>query len=312
MDHSEIKLHTNRIISGKIYYDGQAFSLPSIDYEAEQLYSDYFTEAVYSGVLTNDELYHLSPGSKEDIDVAIEKKSKEIKDAKLDLFRNRNSNEVHFFRNKLGQLDSELDEILKAKNIFYQYSAEYVASYIRDLSLLFKCNRNPIKAHAAYLRHQINEGLIRSVARSSYFFELFNTGGLRYFPKLMTDEQKSLVGWFKKYKNIYSHHEKPEDWVIEDDDMLDGWLISIQKEDKKPEIPVKGQEVFIFAKPQRTWDEHKKMWVPGVSDIYDQNGIEGKVIIKGRQNKIKKENSINQFDLPDVKKDFAGMIVRGE
>lgn len=301
MDYSEIKLHTNRIISGKIYYDGRLYSLPTVDYESERLYSEYFTEAVYSGILTNDELYHLSPNSDPDIDVAIEKKSKEIRDAKLDLFRNRNSNEVHFFRRNVERLDLEFNEMLKEKNIFYQYSAEYIASYIRDLTALSKNNSNPIKAHSAYLRHQIDEPMIRKVARSGYFFEIFNSGGFRQFPKIMTDEQKSLIGWFKKYKNIYSHHEKPEDWVIDDDDVLDGWLISIQKEEKKPQPQVKGQEVYLFSK---TPEDAKR--------IYDSNGIEGKVIIKGRQNKIRKSEQINQFDLPDVKKDFAGMVVKGE
>lgn len=298
MDLNEIKLNLSRVISGKVFFEGQFYILPTIDYEAEIAFQEFYSQAIFSGAITNTELYSYSPNYKKDIDILVEKKSNELKDAKVDLYRNRKSSEVHIFRNRVSEVDSQLTELLRDRNIYYQYSAEYVAGYTRDIIALKKHNKDYAKAYFAINHMRLGDEEIREMARSGVFYELMNSHK-NIFPKLLTEEQISLINWYNKYLNAYKHSDKLEDWAIKDDDIFDGWMYQLATKEEMPPVLVKGQEVFLFAKsPEKA------------KQIYDSNDLESKIIIKGRQNKIDKVGEIAQFNLPDVRKQYSEMVVK--
>jgi len=80
----------------------------------------------------------------------------------------------------------------------------------------------------------------------------------------LTDEQQNLIAWSKMYDNIHEHPETPPKEVIEDNDMLDGWVILEQKKrekDQRERVGLKGQksgaqEVFI---PAETSEDAKRI-----------------------------------------------------
>lgn len=293
-----MKLNLSRVISGKVFFDGHFYKLPSIDYESEIMFQELYSEAIFSGALTNADLYSYSPNYKKDIDIIVEKKSNELRDAKVDLYRNRKSSEVHIFRNRVFDVDNQLTELLKDRNIYYQYSAEYIAGFTRDIAALKRHNKDYIKAYFAITNMRLDEEEIRELARSGIFYELMNSHK-DIFPKLLTEEQISLINWYNKYLNAYKHPDKLEDWAIKDDDIFDGWVYQLATKEELPPVLVKGQEVFLFANSPNM-----------AKQIYDSNDLESKIVIKGRQNKIDKVGEITQFNLPDVRKQYSEMVVK--
>jgi hypothetical protein len=82
----------------------------------------------------------------------------------------------------------------------------------------------------------------------------------------LTEEQKGLIAWSKLYDNLGEHSEPPPKEVIEDDDLLDGWIILEQKKREKARSEREGddkarkrggaQEVFI---PAETREDAKRI-----------------------------------------------------
>jgi hypothetical protein len=64
--------------------------------------------------------------------------------------------------------------------------------------------------------------------------------------RLDTDEQRALVNWSLLYDNVYQHPECPADAVVEDDDLLDGWLID-QRRDREAKATGGGGRVQLVG-----------------------------------------------------------------
>lgn len=105
------------------------------------------------------------------------------------------------------------------------------------------------------------------------------------------------------YDNIFENQEAPPDEVINNDDLLDGWLILRRKEsirDKKREELEKRMgntknagEVFIVAQGE---DDAK--------DIFDMNDDISKNIISRRIETVKKHGEISHDKLDDVRQEL--------
>jgi hypothetical protein len=122
-----------------------------------------------------------------------------------------------------------------------------------------------------------------------------------------TDEQRALINISKMYDSIYEHPECPDDKIIEDDDMLDGWML-FQKEkrekEKKQDSIVGGNnkmknagEIFLMAGSKQEVDE-----------IYALNSDETKVQLQNKQSYIQKVGSASEVDLPDVQMELNQKI----
>jgi hypothetical protein len=99
------------------------------------------------------------------------------------------------------------------------------------------------------------------------------------------------------YDSVYDHSDCPEDFVIDDDDMLDGWML-YQKEKIKRDKTKEGisslhknaQEVFIMGQSAEDFER--------ISDLNDNYS---KSIIDSRLNAVKRKGQLDELDLPDVK-----------
>lgn len=90
-------------------------------------------------------------------------------------------------------------------------------------------------AAVAYSQIRLTEAQLRKVARSDTwrgFYQCSSAEGKLFgiAPIFYTDEQRSLVGYTRLYHSISEHPDKPCAEAIDDDDVLDGWLIKQQEE----------------------------------------------------------------------------------
>jgi hypothetical protein len=87
-----------------------------------------------------------------------------------------------------------------------------------------------------------------------------------------TDEQKALAAWSSLYDGAYQHPECPPDAVLEDDDLMDGWMLCQRRKragggDAGPELGGKGGEIFV---PADTADDARRVY-----DLNDEKARQG-------------------------------------
>jgi hypothetical protein len=188
------------------------------------------------------------------------------------------------------------------------------------------------KAHEARENDIITQEQMRDIARSepwrSYWMvskqNLFGNPSLNLFGPTQSEAviipsshlnpyQRAMVGVCKMYDNAAQHPDCPDDEVLDEHDMFDGWMIfenrKREKEKKKKRIDEiadqKGDELFVFAETHEEGQE-----------IYDVNDDTEKMRLKGRFQQIKSsETPLDEADLLDVKIQLRNQMmeqVRGQ
>jgi hypothetical protein len=123
----------------------------------------------------------------------------------------------------------------------------------------------------------------------------------------LSDEQKTLISISNMYDRIYEHPESPGEDVINDDDILDGWMIyqknkaeKIKKQNNAQDLANKhknAKEIFVVADKD------------DVNSIIDLNSGISSSIIKQRQNMIKNSaDGVDEVNLPDVQMELLQKI----
>lgn len=117
--------------------------------------------------------------------------------------------------------------------------------------------------------------------------------GVRW--RTLNQEQVSLILYSKMYDNVYEHLETPSERVINDDDMLDGWmLINREKQERErltAELEAKNPklknatEVFLPAKNQEQIDS-----------INSMNSDVAKTKKAGREQVIRQKGNVKDGD----------------
>jgi hypothetical protein len=118
----------------------------------------------------------------------------------------------------------------------------------------------------------------------------------------LDDDKRALMTYTKMYDNIHENPDCPPQNVIDDDDMLDGWMIvqGREKKEKKKEkntdnivhnLSPKYQnanEIFIPVKTQEQRDK-----------VMGMNNLSGKMVQKQRQELLNKQPQVGAGKLPD-------------
>lgn len=325
-----------RISSGKLYfsYDDTCYILnyPSVDlrYEAEILYNSIIENDLYEEWMRKDSLapilnkLGLWNSAQDKLLSQIEKS---IENMKYDLYINRNDpkrvkstrkdlstykeslNELYVKKHYLDNLtledyaQSKKQEFLIRNTLHYKHSDSRVFSDKLD-SISYNDYNNIVNTINEYA---ITIEEYKKVARNETWKTIWNCGKDNVFGKPaidLTDEQRTLINLSVMYDRIYEHPEAPNETVLSDDDMLDGWMIyqKRQSEKQKQENDANSvsnrhgnaKEIFIVADR----DE--------VGDIMALNGAESQRIIKQREALIKNSNEdgVNVTSLPDVQMDL--------
>lgn len=339
MNDNDIDILIYRILSGETWfnYDGQDFVLknPSIEikYQASLLYNQILNEEKYQNWIREDnaESVMISLGIWEDkTNDIIKGLYKRLDDLKVNLFKAwMMPTKQKMIRKDIDHIKKQLNKILAVKQEFLGHTLEGYASSIKhefiicktlysDNKLVFDNNSSNNKSFVKFnsLNQEIShmaigiseyKELARHDAWKSYWTANKNHDVFNGPVCSWTDDQRMMFKISRMYDNIYEHPECPEEVVIADDDMLDGWMILQQREQTKAKKEKSldsttrnlrdASEIFLFPQSQEEF-----------SDIMSLNSDETKMEIKEKMAFIAKKGEAAEHEMPDVQRKLQQTI----
>lgn len=237
----------------------------------------------------------------------LERLSEQIDGAKLDLYQTYvGFGDINIKRKVIHQLNSRHNELWYKKTQFDRFTIDGIASYHKTCYLLccgshidyYTTSLNINKLYYEYISQTPNEVEIRKIVKNNEWRDYWRAIKLGYkiFGDVLTREQYSLLSWSQFYDNVYESSECPNDEVINDDDLLDGWCL-FQRKKRKEESKKKAgdkygnaNEVFI---PVATPEQAMK--------VHEMNDSRSRMIKKQRESLIVQKGSILEQELPDAK-----------
>ena len=289
MKDADRKFLVSKIISGIVFleYKNESFIInePTVKdkYIAETMYMKHLYDALENGILPEEEVIEELIGYgmwSEDEEKLLDVIPSQIEDIKVDLYKSyTNFRSSEIIRKALSKKKEELSELVAKKNVYRKETAEGTADGMK-LRYLITSNITKDSGEIAwpankaleqdaglsdaimmtYLSKKITEEGIRELSRTEPWRSIWSAGKAEnaLFGKAainITDEQQKITAWSRVYDNIYESPECPPDEVVEDDDMLDGWLILQNKNRKQNRnrsstekaTNVRGSEVFFVA-----------------------------------------------------------------
>jgi hypothetical protein len=336
MNDADIESVLYRIFAKKIvfFYKNEQYELrsPNVDlkYGAQLLYDNIINDEKFNDWIRQEYLDNLlinlalwTPDTLKII-ASIEKN---MEDAKVALFQNSLvSTKCKSIRKNLHNLKIQHNKIMGHKyemmsNTLEGYASGVKQEYIicntlyKNNKLIF--NKNTINDQNSYmffneLLNEINKcnismDMYKEIARHHLWRGYWNCDKNNVFPDSIidwTEEQRSLVNVSIMYDNVYTHPECPSDSVINDDDMLDGWMIYQKRKNEKakkteqidklnPKLK-NAQEVFMMSSSREEAQE-----------IFGLNSEESLSRIKSKLNYIDQATeSVAEYSLPDVQNDL--------
>lgn len=330
----ELEQFIYRIITGKLLFNHNSKKYvlvppkPIVKYRANLLYVSILNDEKYNEwirVENLDRYMIFLEVWNNDMASFIERSEKQIEDLKVSLFNNRlNGKMTGRTRNQLSNLRRRLSELQLTKQTYYAQTLEGYAESIKYEYIITNTlfhNKKKVFGKFGSLQtsyqdftsvvSEISKGIIqtsdyRRIARSDLWRSFWTIDKNNIFPgpvSSWTEEQRTLAGYSSMYDSVHEHPEKPNDEVINDDDMLDGWMISQRRTIEKSKMQEsmlktnsklgKAQEVFIFTDNEQ-----------GIKEVMSMNSEESNLAIAQRSSILNKGQSIDHARLPDVQKDL--------
>jgi len=310
----------SKIVSGITFceFSGQKYILHPPDsqnkYFAEKIYQEKVDEALEIGISSEEDFVKqliLSKLWSEIEQEHLDSLPKLIEESKIQLYyayKNFKSREI--VNKNLKKHKNSMEELTSKKNLLRRESAEGMAEMYKHKYLAcakttdahgnalwgsegyFIQDGNLINSlFGEYLNNTCSEDVVRELCRNDPWVSLWTAGknenGVFGKPSSeLTDEQRIIISWSRVYDSIQESPESPPDEVIENCDMLDGWLIlqgrkrekeKQQKQNSGRADKMKGDEVYMFA------DNESE-----AQRIFQMNDSDSKAILRNRQKQIEK------------------------
>lgn len=341
MTNEQIDILVNRILSGVLIfeYKGIFYELrsptPLIKYQSCLLYEQIINDEKYNDWIKDQNLSHImtrlglwNPES----DKMITSLEKKVEDLKLKLYESLNRPDLFKLNKKtIASTRKSLNVLNTQKSNFRNNTLEGYAESAKGEFVICKTlydNKgerlfdDDLLEDQSSVSYNFFNGLIqqvysksistadmRELARSSQWRAYWNANKENVFPGSVsewTDDQRLLVGYSRMYDSVYEHPDSPNEKVIDDDDVLDGWFIfqkkKIEREKKQSSKTAsyngknmdKAQEVFLFVDKDQSFD-----------DIMELNDPSAKMRMKQKINYVKQKGEAKDSELPDVKVEIA-------
>lgn len=219
-------------------------------YIAQEVYQDVEEDARLTGCYSEEELLQFLYEQKlwsDDQQKLMRSTEKDIEDFKVKLveliFRTVEKKTVKSY---LSQAKKKYQDLANLRHGYDHLTCAGVAGMARTRHLvgasLYFIDGSPVLPEGvivfenvleAFLESRLRDDQLRELARTDPWRSIWSAraGASSLFGVAavdMTDEQVRLQVWSQMYENVASHPECPSEDIIDDDDMLDGWLI-IQK-----------------------------------------------------------------------------------
>lgn len=336
------ELIISRILSGSVrlsflYEDKRHVLLikrPTTDqlYQGQEIFAETLQDAIFSGVFSDREVEVLSyetgiwDTEKENL---LEQHQKNIQDFKVQLYQFAfRATEREKIRQYLIQAKHDVEQLYLQKNVLYGYTASYLANQARVRFTIAMSLRNPdgspyYKNESDYwqadyqfvdviysilLKNRLAEPEYREIARTEPWRGLWDSadksGSLFGCPASeYNEEQREISLWSNIYSSVFQHPDCPPEEVIKDDDVLDGFLISKQRENKQRQFISQAEESISSEKIRNSQEQFYTVKnAEEAAAIESLNSPAAKAVKKQREAYIKKHKVVHDIHLPDVKK----------
>ena len=302
---------------------------PTIDQNLQAciIYNRAYDEAIEDGFMTPDAMFEwlmergLWSGTDEG---RVKFLTKDVETFRLEMYENRHEKrKYNRIRMYLRKAEKELTKSLTKKHSYYENTCAGVAQTEKIAwtikNTCFKSGK-PYDFEEVGLERVMNwwqlsarsEQETRDLVRNEPWSSLWNVASKSQTKLFENDEltlaQKNLLVWSQTYDNVQESMDCPPPFVIEDDDLLDGWFVKQSKkraeEKKKEDLDEKlgknadKQEVFLMAQKEDTEQ---------IGYIGDLNDPKSKAIKKSRTDTILTAGEgvrTKHQDLPDVKREL--------
>ena len=329
MNHDNISILVSRICVKKLLFrhNDEDYALYSPDSEIRYLSDLYYEEIKeknkYEEWILQENLDNLLrflgvwDNNRED---QLKTTEKQIEQLKVDLFLERlKMTSVKNIKQKLKQKKDFYEELMNIKTSMDYLTLENFCNsrkneFIIINTLRYRQNNKLVFDSVDDIDYKTFQNITniiagnfisietyKKIAKSDIWRNIWNSNKNNIFNGPACDfseEQKTLIGLSNMYDRVYEHPESPDQSVIDDDDMLDGWMI-YQK--RKTEENNKEKNANSLTNKHKNANEI--FVVAGKEDakeIRQLNSADSLRKIQQRSNVISKNKEVNEFDLPDV------------
>jgi hypothetical protein len=326
-----------RVISwGKILVDDTPtpliLDLPTSEDSAiaALIYEKAYKEATDESMSTEEEAiaYHIITGNwdiKTDKEIAgIQEDIKTITRGLLDFLFNKTKLEAA--RKTLRSAEKALLERIMKRNSLLEHTAEQYAMLKRQRYIISKITRTTdgnlfwpsdeafnAFTNLKFIDHlcdiffyesRLSQAAIREIARSKTWrlnWMSAKTAGHLFDgnPAEWSFNQKELVGWSNTYDMVHEAYERPSADIIEDDDLLDSWMM---REGEKIENRTKKEIGEKLVAPSSK-DGRQECFIvtdrEGAKDVYAMNDRITRAKIKAKEKLIAKKGTVKEQNLPE-------------
>lgn len=319
MEFFEREYLISRILSGQLKWGASLICPPNLDlqYYSQEIFKKAIEKGRNAEMLSSDDLTELSieKGFITEADsLFIGFAEKEVEQFQKELYLNRGkADNVRRIKKLIYQNRCRHSSILDRINKYNSFTYEGYANYckldylIRNTTFKngkkYPFKKNSIqKAINFYISNMILPYTIRYLSRTqpwSNMWSAYKANGV-VFPQgcQMTQQQQLLLMWSRMYDSINESPDCPEDSVIEDDDMLDGWLLIQQENSKKDNKS--GIENSKIAQAQEQYIVANN--IEEARAIDSRNDPSSLKIKKQRNKVIQSKGLVLENELPDVRK----------
>ena len=260
----------------KVYHPDNELTL-----RASEIYIEEYEKALENDLLDDEDAMNLLIG----LDLWSDQKEKELLEIvpghieywKIELYdKMLQSSTREKIRKYLQVAKNEYSELYTLRHCFDQVTCAGYASYVKNMYIIShstrykgkKVNWNKVDLNAVmhgYYSELVDSDTLRMLSRTSPWngmWAILKTNGHIFNNTYLTHEQQTLISWSNMYDKIYESPECPSDDVLNDDDMLDGWLL-VQKRKREAERKKQALEsrlgdklgnaddVFLMAETQK-------------------------------------------------------------
>lgn len=315
-----------RIGLGYMKYEAEDLILyihePTLEelYQAQEMYMKSYQEALFDNrIYTDEEMLEIMKDKglwSEKDEAQLKGLPKELEEFKFQMFQNVvRPTKVREIRKHLRKAEKQYEQVVVRRYSFESYTCEGYANYARSSWKIENCTRmidgspcdwsqiNFNEVLGYYHDNKVSDKGLREIARQEPFRTMWHASHKNVFNRHgleITGEQKSLIMWSGLYDSLSESPDCPTDSVIEDDDLLDGWLVkqrrereSQRKEKEAEKYDMDADDVFI---PAESPEE--------VSYIQGLNDPGNDAVVKARHSQIQEAGEVKHADLIDVKRDL--------
>jgi len=315
----------SRIRAGYIVYKDKGVKLyiyhpdKDINYEAQELFVEKYNEGIELGMLDDNGIKNLlilnnmwSDQDEEELTVVL---PKHVEEWKVKLYEARlNTTEQKRIRKYLKAAKDELDRKHQIRRSLDYSTIEGYASYCRWVFIISRCTKFPDKTDYDWQKASIpvlmnhfhknsaSEVQIRDLSKNPPWSTIWRANNGHHFfcadALDLTTEQASLLNWSSYYDSIQQAPDCPSDKIIEDDDMMDGWLIIKRREREREQA-----KALIESK---TRGDAQEYFIPvGTREDADQvnslNDVLAKNVVRQRIKRVERDGEVKVQHFDDIK-----------